>query len=243
MAVVGFLVAFLIAGYRMAGPQRLPLGRPGERPAGFGASAGEPSRTRSRGTHGRPALVTAAVGVGAVPFPRQPLVAGDGAGQAQLGVGGQHQPGPAVGLFGMTRPRGRPTERLLGKPDGVLQVEPANVRAPGQVQIQLYALRAGPPQPQHLRRARLGGDALDLDAQDGAAHDRAWPAAAVAGVALLLGVQPAQQATVTVPYWSSPVTRVAVGAGQVVGSAQLNLAPWRRGRPPLGERATGVGSA
>jgi hypothetical protein len=35
---------------------------------------------------------------------------------------------------------------------------------------------------------------------------------------------------VTVPSWSSSQTRVAVGVGQVVGS-QLNLAPWRRGRP------------
>jgi hypothetical protein len=52
-AVVAFLLAFLagflMAGYRMAGPQRLPLGRPGERPAGFGVAAGEPSRTSRRG--------------------------------------------------------------------------------------------------------------------------------------------------------------------------------------------------
>jgi site-specific DNA recombinase len=68
------------------------------------------------------------------------------------------------------------------------QVEPANVGAPGQVQVQLA--RAGPPQPQHLRWAGPGRDALDLDADDGAAHDRAEPAAAVAGVALLGGMQP-----------------------------------------------------
>jgi hypothetical protein len=49
--------------------------------------------------------------------------------------------------------------------------------------------------------------------------------------------------TVTVPYWSSWQTSVAVGVGQVVGSASANLAPWRRGRPPLGERAAGGGSA
>jgi hypothetical protein len=35
---------------------------------------------------------------------------------------------------------------------------------------------------------------------------------------------------VTVPSWSSVVERVAVGVGQVVGSAQLNSTPWRRGR-------------
>jgi site-specific DNA recombinase len=70
------------------------------------------------------------------------------------------------------------------------QVEPADVRPPGTVQIQLQALRAGPPQPQHLGRARAGRDPLDLDADDGAAHDRPRPTAAVAGVALLLGMQP-----------------------------------------------------
>jgi site-specific DNA recombinase len=68
------------------------------------------------------------------------------------------------------------------------QVEPPNVGTPGQVQVQVA--RASPPRPQHLRRARLGGDPLDLDADDGAAHDRAGLAGAVAGVALLLGVQP-----------------------------------------------------
>jgi site-specific DNA recombinase len=68
------------------------------------------------------------------------------------------------------------------------QVEPANVGAPRQIEVKLAG--AGPPQPQHLRRARLGGDPLDLHAQDGAAHDRSRPAAAVAGVTVLLGMQP-----------------------------------------------------
>jgi hypothetical protein len=45
----GLLVGFLIAGYRVAGAWRLPLGRPRERPAGFGALAGEPSAHSSRG--------------------------------------------------------------------------------------------------------------------------------------------------------------------------------------------------
>jgi hypothetical protein len=36
-----------------------------------------------------------------------------------------------------------------------------------------------------------------------------------------------------VPYWSSVAVWVVVGLGQVVGSVQLNLAPWRRGRPVL----------
>ena len=47
---LGLLVGFLMAGWRAAGPRRLPLGRPGERPAGFGAAAGEPSAHSSRET-------------------------------------------------------------------------------------------------------------------------------------------------------------------------------------------------
>src|SRR5215216_7471150 len=82
-----------------------------------------------------------------------------------------------------------PPQGLLTEPDGVLQVEPADIGPPGQVQVELVG--AGPPQPQHLRWAGAGRDALDLDAEDGAAHDRPRSAAAVAGVALLLGVQPA----------------------------------------------------
>src|SRR5215207_849332 len=132
----------------------------------------------------------------------------------------------------MAQPWGGPPEGLLGEPDGVLQVEPAGVDAPGKLQIRRAARGAGPPQPQHLGWARLGGDALDLDAQDGAAHDRPRPPRAMAGVAVLLGCSPAHAVTVTVPYWSSTVTRLAVGAGQVAASAKANLAPWRRGRPP-----------
>jgi CubicO group peptidase (beta-lactamase class C family) len=90
---------------------------------------------------------------------------------------------------------------LLAEPDGVLQVEPADIGPPGQIEI--TAARAGPPQPQHLRRTCLGRDAFDLDAQDGPAHDRPWPTGAVAGVALLLGCSPVHALTVTVPYWSS----------------------------------------
>jgi hypothetical protein len=200
-----------------------------------------PARTAAAETRGGPAAATSAAADG--PLPRQPLVAGDLAGQTELGVAGQHQPGPPVGLLGMPGPWRGPAERLLGEPDGVLQVEPADVRAPGQVQIQRAALRAGPPQPQHLRRTGAGRHPLDLDAEDGAAHDRPWPTAAVAGVAVLLGMQPAQACTVTVPYWPSLVVWLVVGVGQVVGSAKANLAPWRRGRPPVpGGRGGGSAS-
>src|SRR5215217_158157 len=68
------------------------------------------------------------------------------------------------------------------------QIEPADIRPPGQVQVELA--RARPPQPQHLGRACSSRDALDLHADDRAAHDRSRSAGAMAGVALLLGMQP-----------------------------------------------------
>jgi site-specific DNA recombinase len=69
------------------------------------------------------------------------------------------------------------------------QVEPADIGPPGEVQVEVAG--AGPPQPQHLRRTGLGGDAFDRHADDRAAHDRPGSSGAVAGMALLLGMQPA----------------------------------------------------
>ena len=67
---------------------------------------------------------------------RQPPEAAGGlTGQAQLGVAGQHQPGPPVGLLRMARPRGRPTKGLLTEPNGVFQVEPAHIGPPDQIQV------------------------------------------------------------------------------------------------------------
>jgi site-specific DNA recombinase len=68
------------------------------------------------------------------------------------------------------------------------QVEPADVGPPGPVQVGLAG--TGPPQPQHLGRAGLDGEALDLHADDGAAHDRPGCAGALARMVVLLGVQP-----------------------------------------------------
>ena len=46
---LGLVAGFLIAGWRGAGPDRWPLGRPGERPEGFGALAGDPNTHSRRG--------------------------------------------------------------------------------------------------------------------------------------------------------------------------------------------------
>src|SRR6266508_6500292 len=52
-------------------------------------------------------------------LPWQPRIRDDLAGQTQLRIAGQDQPGPPVGLGGMARPWGGPAEGLLAEPDGV----------------------------------------------------------------------------------------------------------------------------
>jgi hypothetical protein len=47
---LGFLAGFLTAGWRAAGPNRRSLGRPGERPAGFGVAADDPTAHSRRET-------------------------------------------------------------------------------------------------------------------------------------------------------------------------------------------------
>jgi hypothetical protein len=47
LRICAIYAAFLIAGKRLVRPERLPLGLPGDRPRGFGAAAGVPSRGMS----------------------------------------------------------------------------------------------------------------------------------------------------------------------------------------------------
>jgi site-specific DNA recombinase len=84
------------------------------------------------------------------------------------------------------------------------QVEAAHVGAPQHRQVR--NAEALPPQPQHLRRAGVGRDALDLQADQGAAHDRARLFGPTGGCSCCLGCSPAQACTCTVPYWSSSST-------------------------------------
>ena len=164
----------MTGGYRAAGAERRPLGRPGERPQGFGAAAtggrrhasvARPRCTRAgvsraggRGrSHGRRWSVTA-------PRARRSWV-----------EAAEHQPGPAVGLLGGARPRPDPAERLLQKSEGLLQVGAAAVPAPQDVQVhggrrpRRVARRRGglPPQPDDVGRAPPGGPAADLQTDDG----------------------------------------------------------------------------
>lgn len=62
-------------------------------------------------------------------------VADEGTREAQLRVGEQDQPGPAVGLFRIADAGQGSIERLLEGTGGMLQVEAAHVRAPGAIQV------------------------------------------------------------------------------------------------------------
>jgi len=103
------------------------------------------------------------------PFPWQTAVLNPLPSQAQLGVGGDDEPGPAIGLLRMPHPRWRPTETLLAATQRVVQVEAPDLGAPEQIQI--WHPRSSPPQPQELRRIQPGRQALDLDQHDGPTHD------------------------------------------------------------------------
>jgi hypothetical protein len=123
-------------------------------------------------------------------LPRQPSVGDPDARQPELGVGGQDQPGPPVGLFGVSEPRSGPAQGLLQEADSVFEVEPAAVRLPEEVEIRL-ALPA-PPQSQLLGLAGLPGQLAHLDQDHIGSHDGRSLAPVALPYAPGLGVQPQQ---------------------------------------------------
>jgi len=95
------------------------------------------------------------------PLPGQMHLVDGPTGEAQLRVGQQHQPGPAVRLLWVAHAGRGPVEHLLAEAVGVLQIEAVDIRPPEHSQVR----RAGPapPQPQALGNPRLAGQALDLE--------------------------------------------------------------------------------
>ena len=69
------------------------------------------------------------------PFPGAAQVGDEGAGQAELGVRGDDQPGPAVAGVGVAELRAGPAEGLLEQPEGVFQVEAAQEGLPPAVHV------------------------------------------------------------------------------------------------------------
>src|SRR3954451_10672009 len=123
------------------------VGRNGDLRSEAAKSAADPGRGQPPGCAG--------------PFPGVAQVGGQVAGQAQLGVGGDDQPGPAVGSGGIAQLGGGPAEGLLEEPEGVFEVEPAQEGLPGPVDVDAGRGRVAGPQPQRFRGA-VAGQVLDL---------------------------------------------------------------------------------
>src|SRR4051794_6793885 len=112
------------------------------------------------------------------------------AGQAELGVGQQHQPGPAIGLLGVPDARRGPVERLLAEAVGMLQIEAMHIGAPEHGQRRRPG--AAPPQPEALGNPGLARQPFDLDQHQRSADDGARRPTALVGVVVALGVHAGQ---------------------------------------------------
>jgi hypothetical protein len=106
---------------------------------------------------------------------RQSCVGDDGARQPELGVGGQDQPGPSVGLLGMTHPRHRPAQGLFHE---AIACSRSNLREYA-LQMRSRSASSAPPQPELLGFAGLPAQLAHLD-QDHAAPHHGRPFATVA---------------------------------------------------------------
>ncbi|MCP2256870.1 hypothetical protein LX15_000553 [Streptoalloteichus tenebrarius] len=141
------------AGWRLS----RPAGRPGSGREGFGtpgqASCGcgfrNPRRTR--------AGVSRRTGAGVSPGAAQ--IGGEVAGEAELGVGGEQQPAPAVGRLRVPERRSGPAKGLCEHAEGVLDIEPARERPPRQIDPGPGEVGAGVPEPDGVRRSLWRADA------------------------------------------------------------------------------------
>src|SRR4051794_13568602 len=164
-------------------------------------------------------------------LPGETPILDSAAGQAELGVGEQHQPGPAISLLGVADARGGPVEGLLAEAVGVLQVEAVDVRSPEDGEV--GRTRAAPPQPELLGDAGLARQPLDLDQHQGAVDDGPGTPTAPSGMVLRLRVHVGPR-----PHPHRPVLGMLLAvlhgrrppAGGVV-AGQL---------PPMTTRATGA---
>ena len=69
------------------------------------------------------------------PLPGPAKVLGEGAGEAELGVGGDDQPGPEVGRVRVADLGNGPAQGLLEQPEGVFKIEPVGKRLSPQVDV------------------------------------------------------------------------------------------------------------
>ena len=104
-------------------------------------------------------------------FPGAAEVGDRAAGEAELGVGGQDEPGPAVGGGWVAGFWAGPAEGLFEHAEGVLDVESPEECLPGQVGLVVVGGGVGPPEPDRFRVAS-GRQPFDGQPDDGALDDR-----------------------------------------------------------------------
>lgn len=80
-------------------------------------------------------------------LPRVAKVGCERGGEAELGVGGDDQPGPTVRRRRGAELRADPAQRLLDHPEGVLKIEPAQERLPAQIDVLARQAGGRGPQP------------------------------------------------------------------------------------------------
>ena len=104
-------------------------------------------------------------------LPGAAQVTGEGPGEAELGVDGDDQPGPAVGGLRGADLWAGPAEGLFEQPEGVFQVEAAQERLPGAVDVDGGDTGGRRPQPDGLG-VTVAGQVVDLQADEGPFDDR-----------------------------------------------------------------------
>ena len=139
-----------------------PDGRPGPGVLGLGALAGKViagRMFRNRAEH-----VRLWVGRGGGLLPRTAQILDEATREAELGMGGDDQPGPAVGGLGSTDLRTGPAQGLLEQPKRVLEIEPAQVGLPPAVHVPSGGAGGRGPQPDRVEVA-VAGQVVDLNCQ------------------------------------------------------------------------------
>ncbi len=104
-------------------------------------------------------------------LPWQSLVGDAGTSQAELRIGREDQPTPAISLVRVADPRHRPVQGLLEEADGMLHIKPVDVGPPESGQFR--TIRPMVEQPERLRLAGPAWKSAHLDQDYGASDDGA----------------------------------------------------------------------
>jgi len=133
----------------------------------------------------------------------QALILHSGTRQPHLGRGGHNQPGPAVGLLGMTHPWQGPVQGLFEESKRMLLIEAPDVRP-----VRAPPDQAFPDLPTTARAPARDGPAPASGSPQPGRGCRGLPGGSCgcrAAWFCCLGCKPAQARTCTVPYWGSSV--------------------------------------